>query len=99
MRVGHAIGVGGASIASQFGVDGRAALLRMFQLFEDHHSGSFANYEAVAGKIEGSACRARVVVALRQGSEPIESSDAERMEHAVSAAGGHHVRVVGPNQF
>ena len=57
---GDVIGVTGGAVASQFGVDCCAALLRMLQLLEDEHTGAFAHDEARTADVEGQGSRVRI---------------------------------------
>ena len=91
MAVGHAEGVGGRAVAGHFGVDAGAAALGVLQLFEHQHAGPFAQDEAVAVQIERPRRLLRVLVVGRQGRQQVEAGDAERMDHAVRAAGEHDV--------
>ena len=72
----------------------RAAFLGVLQFFEHDHAGPFAEDEAVAVEVErpatafgGSSLR------VREGGEQVEAGDAEGVDHAVRAAGEHHVGV------
>ena len=91
VAVGDAEGVGGRAVAGHFGVDAGAAALGVLQLFEDQHARAFAEDEAVAVQIERPRRLLRIVVVRRQGGEQVEAGDAERMDHAVRAAGEHEV--------
>ena len=66
MRGGDVVGVGGAAVAEQFGIDAGAALLGVLEFFEDEDAGALAQDEAVAvlverpaGRLAGRRCAAR----------------------------------------
>ena len=67
MRGGDVVGVGRAAGAEQLGVDRRAALAGVLELFEDEDAGPFAEDEAVAVLVERPAGARRVVVARATG--------------------------------
>ena len=55
MLVGDAEGVGGRTIADDFGEDFRAAGLCVVEGFENDHAGAFAEDESAALGVEGAA--------------------------------------------
>src|SRR5262249_33001834 len=97
--VGAAVGVGAGAVAGQLGVDPGAAAFGVPQLLEDQHAGALAQDEAVAVAVEGPAGLPGGVVALGQGGEQVEAGDAERVDHAVRAAGEHDVGVAVADQL
>lgn len=46
------MGIGGATVAGKFGVDGRPAGNGVRVFFEDEHSGAFADNETIAGSVK-----------------------------------------------
>ena len=99
MNVGDAIGVGGGAVAHDFAVDRRVPRLGMFELFQDEHAGPFAQHEAVAVVIEGTRGVSWGLRWRREGREQVETGDAERMDHAVCAAGEHHVGIAAADDL
>ena len=77
----------------------RAARLGVLEFLEHDHPGAFAEDEAVAVEVERPARCGRAVVALREGREQVEAGDAERVDHAVRAAGEHHVGVAAADHL
>ena len=71
----------------------------VLELFEDEHAGPFAQDEAVAIAVERTAGALGLVVAGREGGQQDESGHAERMDHAVRAAGEDHVGVAAADQL
>ena len=63
MRVGNAVRVLSRAVTSEFRPNLRAATLGMFQRFENHHCGSFADHKTIAIAIERSHGVGGVVVA------------------------------------
>lgn len=53
-RSGDMMGIGGATIAGKFGVDGRTAGNGVCVFFEDEHSGTFADNKTAAGSVKGA---------------------------------------------
>jgi len=53
--LGHVIGIGGHAVANDFGEDGRAAALGVFEFFENQDAGAFAHDEAVTVFVPGTA--------------------------------------------
>jgi hypothetical protein len=99
MDVGDPIRVGTRAIADDFAVDLRAAGLGSLELFEDEHSGPFAQDEAVAIFVERARGVTRIGVSRGKGREQVEARDAERVNHAVSAAGKHHLGIAAADDF
>ena len=71
----------------------------MFQLFQDEHAGPFAQHESVAVAVERARGLGRLVVVRAQRRQQVEAGDAERMDHAVRAAGEHHVGLAAANDL
>ena len=99
MNVGDAISVGRRSISNDFPVDSSSPLKGMFEFFEDNHAGSLAEDEAVAIAIEWPGRSLGIGVVRRECGEQVEPGHTERMNHAVSAAGQHRIRVTTANEF
>ena len=91
MRVGDPIGIGGRAVADQFPMDVGTAPLCVFEFLQHHHGRPLAEHEAVALVVKRPAGPSGLVVAGGEGSEQVEPGDAEGMDHAVRAAGEHHV--------
>ena len=99
MAVGDAESVGGRAVAGDLGVDRRAAPPGVLELFQDEHAGALAHDKAVAQPIERARGLGGSVVPRGQGGEQTEAGDAERMDHAVRAAGDHEVGVAAADQL
>ena len=54
MRGGEVVGICGDAVAGEFGVNVRAALFGVLQLFDDDDAGAFAHDEAVAIDVPGA---------------------------------------------
>ena len=91
MRVRDPVGIGGRAVADQFAMDVSAAPLRVFEFLQHHHGRALAKHEAVAVVVERPAGPGGLVVAGGEGGEQVEPGDAKGMDHAVRAAGEHHV--------
>lgn len=76
----HGAGVGTGDVgavrvaaeADDFGVDARAARLRMFQRFQHQHAAAFADHQAVAVAVVGTRREAGRVVLLAGGVQGVE---------------------------
>ena len=99
MDVGNAERILSRTITGQLCPDFGSAALRMFERFENHDRRSFADHKTVALAVEGSHGMGRIVVVLREGAETMKAADAERMDHAVGAAGQHHVDLAHANHL
>ena len=99
MRVGDPVGVGRGAVAHEFAVDRGPASLGMLEFLEHHHRRALAKHEAVAVVVERPARPGRLVVPRGERREQVEARDAERMDHAVGAAGEHHVGLAAANDL
>src|SRR5208282_4057898 len=89
----HVIGVGGHTVAYDFGEDGRAAAAGVLELFENHDASAFAHDEAVAVLVPGTAGAGGVVIARGKGAHGGESADAHGSNGGFGASGNHYVGV------
>ena len=87
------IGVGAHAVANNFGDDLRATLLGELQFFQDQDARAFADDEAVAVLVPGTAGVMRIVVARGQRAHGGKSADAHGSDGGFGAAGNHHVGV------
>ena len=78
---------------TDFGVNLRAARLRVFVLFEHHHAGAFAQHETVAILVPRTGCRCRIVIARRQRARRRKAAETERRHGRFRTARDHHVGV------
>ena len=99
MAVGQAEGVGRRAVAGDLAVDGGSPGLGVLQLLQDEHAAALAEDEAVAVAVERPARPRGVVVAGRHRRQEDEPGEAERVDHAVGAAGEHHVGVAAADQL
>ena len=99
MGVGQPEGVGGRAVTGDLAEDRRPSGLGVLELFEDDHAGPLAEDEAVAVAVEGAAGSGRLVVAGREGGQEVEAGHAERVDHAVGAAGEHDVGVAAADDL
>jgi len=90
----HVVGVAGHAIASDFGENGCAAVLRVFEFFEHENPGAFAHDESIAILIPGTAGFFRIVIARGKRAHGGESADAHGGDGRLGAACDHHVSVV-----
>ena len=98
VRRGDVVRVGRAAAAEHLGVDAGAALLGVFEFFEDDDAGALAEDEAVAvlverpaGALSGSSLRMRQGAAAMKPPRPIGG------DGRLGAAGDHDVGVVPLN--
>ncbi len=91
VAVGQAEGVGRRGVAGNLAVDGRPAAAGVLEILQHQHPAPFADHEPVAVAVERPARPRRLVVASRHRRQEHEAGDPERMDHAVHAAGEHHV--------
>ena len=61
----------------------------MFQLFQNDHSRTFAEYETISVQIKWPRGPFRLVVASRKRGQQVETRDTKGMNHTVCAAGKH----------
>ena len=95
MRRGHVIGVAGKAVADHFGVDLRAARLRMLVFLEHHHPRALAHHEAVAGfVVRPAGFRGFVVEVGAERACLREPRDADRADRAFRAPREHDVGIV-----
>ena len=99
VRVGDAVGIGRGAIAEQFAVDLGSTPLGMLQFLQHHHRRSLTEHKPIAVAIEGPAGPRRLIVAGGEGCEEVEPGHAKGMDHAVSAAGKHHIGIPTPHQL
>jgi len=64
--LGDVVGIGGRTVAGEFGEDSRAAGAGVLLAFEDEDGGAFGEDEAVAAGVEGAGGAGRVVVGGRE---------------------------------
>ena len=72
-------------------MDVGAAPLRVLELLEHHHGCSFAEHEAVPLVVKRPTGPRRLVIAGGERGQQIEAGDSKGMDHAVGAAGQHHI--------
>ncbi len=71
----------------------------MLEGLEHEHTATFAEDEPIAVAIERAAGVPRIVVARRHRRQEDEPRQAERVDHAVDAAGEHHVGHTAADQL
>ena len=99
VAVGQPEGVGRRGMAGDLAEDRRSAGAGVLELFEHQHPAPFADHEPVALAVERPARPRRIVVASRHRRQQDEARDAERVNHAVDAAGEHHVGAAAANDL
>jgi len=93
MNIGDPVRVSGRAVPEDLAVDSGATPASVFQFLEDDDRRPFAQHKPVPQSIERSRSLCRLVVACRQGRQQVEARHAERMDHAMGAAGQHRVGV------
>ena len=92
MGRGQVVGVAGGAVAGQLGVDARAALPGVLQLFHHQHAGTLADHEAVAAAVERPAgLLGGVVVARADRLQGAEAGHRQRGDRRLGAAAQDHV--------
>src|SRR5205823_7222071 len=76
-RRGHVVGVSRKSVAGQLTIDLRAALLGVFELFDNGNARALANDETVTVAIERARRALRLVVTLAQRSHRGKAGETE----------------------
>ena len=89
LRPGNVAAVAVGTVAHDFGINFRAARLRMHQRFEHQYARALANHQAVAPRIVRARGFRRLVVAAAGGIERVEHIHFRRAEF-FAAAGQHH---------
>src|SRR5271156_6775179 len=98
-RLRDVVRVAGHSITNNLCENLRAAALRVFQRFQNHHTGTFADDEAVAIGVERAAGVFGIVVAGGESAHGGESADAHGRDGSFSAASDHHISCATLNNF
>ncbi len=98
-RLGDVVGVGGAGVAGELGVDARAARPSVLLIFQQQDAGALAHHEAVALGVEGAAGVRGIVVVARERVHGAEGGDADRRDAALGAAGEHRDGVAAPDHL
>ena len=89
---GEVVGVAGGAVAGQLGVDARAALLGVLQLFQHQHAGALADHEPVAAAVERAAgLLGGVVVAGADRLQSAETGHRQRRDRRLGTAAQDHV--------
>ena len=93
------IGVAGQAVADEFGVDSRAARLRVLEFLEHDAARALAHDEAVAVAIVGARGLLRPVVeAGRQRPAGAEAGERQAVDRRFGAARHHHIGVAERDQ-
>ncbi len=92
-HAGHVEGVGGETVADDFGEDLCAAGFGELKLFEDEDACAFADDEAVTILVEGTGGVLGVVVAGGECAHGSEACDSEGSDRGLGAACDHGVGV------
>ena len=87
MRVGDAIAAERIAIAGQLGVDVGAAFPGGVPFLEHQESGTFAEDEAVARRIEWAAGSVGLIIVRRECAQQAEARKPDGVQHRVVAAG------------
>ena len=87
----HVVGVVGASVARDLGIDPGAARERVLPLLEHQHRRPFAHHEPVPVLVERAGRAGGVVVASAHRSDDAEGGVRHRRERRLSAAPEHQV--------
>src|SRR6266436_3148378 len=92
-RRGHVVGVGGKSITGELTIDLRAALLRVFELFDNGNARAFADDETVAVPIERARRALRFVVALAERFHRGKTGETKFDDRSFGTAGDKNIGV------
>ena len=93
VTVGDPEGIGRRSIADQFAVDSCSTTFCVLQLFQNNHSGAFAQNESVPVFIEWTTRLLWFTVAGGKGRQKNKSSHPKWVDHAVSTTGKDHIGI------
>ena len=93
------IGIPRQPVSQHFGVDLRAARLRVLVVLQHHHACAFAHHEAVAVCVIGARRFGRIIGPLgRQRLAGVEPGDADLADRAFRATCNHHIGVAPLDQ-
>src|SRR5262249_11314425 len=92
-RRGDVVRVGGQPVPGKLAIDPRTARSGVFQFLQHEDARAFAEHEAVAVDIPGTAGCRRIVVPRGQRARRAEAADSERTYRGLGAAGDHYVGV------
>src|SRR5438552_16544369 len=87
------MGVRRKSVAGKLAINFRAALLRMFELFDNRNARAFADYETVPVAIERSGRALGFVVALAERFHRGKSGETNFDDRSFGTAGDKHIAV------
>src|SRR5437762_6174480 len=94
---GHVIGVRRKPVAGELTINFRAALLRMFELFDNRNARAFADYETVTVAIERAGRALGFVVALAERFHRGKSGETKFDDRSFGTAGDKNVGVAELN--
>ena len=89
--LGHVVGIRRASIAGKLTIDLRPAIARMFEFFEDEHTGSFSHDEAIPVPVKRTAGLFGLVIAQAQGFHRRKAGHAQRGDRRLAPAGQENI--------
>src|ERR1700680_12972 len=81
----HMVRIRRLAVASNLGVDLRAARASVVELLEDEHAATLPDDKSVAGLVKWPAGRFWIVVARRKGAHGAESANRERRDRRLGA--------------
>ena len=99
MGVGDAEGVGRRAVADDLAVDLRPAGLGVFEFFEHDHAAPSPSTKPSRSRSNGREACCGSSLRVRKGREQVEAGHAEGVDHAVRAAGEHHVGVAAADDL
>src|SRR5437588_6948961 len=92
-RRGHVVGVRRKSITGELAINFRAALLRMFELFDNGNPGAFADDETITVAIERARRALRLVVAPAERSHRGKTGETQFDDRSFGTAGDKDIGV------
>src|SRR5438477_1371968 len=96
-RRGHVMGVRRKPVAGELTINFRAALLRMFELFDNRNARAFADYETVTVAIERAGRALGFIVALAERFHRGKSGETKFEDRSFGIAGDKNIGVAELN--